>query len=404
MNRRAQLRMLLAAIVAITSLLQSLPADAGLTDKLKKKAQQKAEQKTDEAADKALGSAEGAASGGTEAEGASDESSGPEPSANAGASDNAKVSEVSTKFDFVPGDKVLFADDFARDELGEFPARWTLSIGTFEVAEMAGERWMRSTGDDGTVSMKLPATASLPEFWTLEFDFFGEEPMGSALTVSALVEDGRKPWEITFPVGDAMTFRSGDVFSSTKLEGSGIAGRHHVMIMARGAALKAYIDRQRLVNAPDISAYAGMPATLEIRLWAQTHPMITNVRFAEGPKPAKDLLAEGKLVTYGIHFASGSDVVRPESAPVLRQIAAYLESNAAVKLRITGHTDNTGTAAGNLDLSQRRAASVARVLSDQFKLAADRFATDGKGDTETVASNDTVEGRAMNRRVEFTKL
>ena len=117
-----------------------------------------------------------------------------------------------------------------------------------------------------------------------------------------------------------------------------------------------------------------------------------------------DMLAEGKLVTYGIRFESGSDVVLPDSAPVLRQVAAYMKANAAVKLQITGHTDNVGSPESNLDLSQRRAASVAKVLSDQFEIAAERFATAGKGDTEGLADNAEAEGRAMNRRVEFSKL
>jgi outer membrane protein OmpA-like peptidoglycan-associated protein len=78
------------------------------------------------------------------------------------------------------------------------------------------------------------------------------------------------------------------------------------------------------------------------------------------PRPA-----EGKLVTYGIRFATGSGVVQAESAPVRRQIAADLEANPAVKLQITGHTDDVGTPASDLVSSKRRAASVARVLSDQ---------------------------------------
>jgi outer membrane protein OmpA-like peptidoglycan-associated protein len=109
-------------------------------------------------------------------------------------------------------------------------------------------------------------------------------------------------------------------------------------------------------------------------------------------------------VTYGIRFQTGSDVVLPESAPVLRQIASYMESHADVRLRITGHTDNVGTAASNLDLSKRRAASVAKVLAEQFAIAAERFETEGKGDTQAVASNAKPEGKAMNRRVEFAKL
>jgi outer membrane protein OmpA-like peptidoglycan-associated protein len=132
--------------------------------------------------------------------------------------------------------------------------------------------------------------------------------------------------------------------------------------------------------------------------------MITKVRLAEGCRPPKDMLAEGKLVTYGIRFDTGSDVVQPESAPTLRQIAAYMESKPDVKFRITGHTDNVGSAASNLDLSKRRAASVAKVLSSDFKITADRFQTDGKGDTQPLSGNSKPEGRAMNRRVEFAKV
>ena len=159
-----------------------------------------------------------------------------------------------------------------------------------------------------------------------------------------------------------------------------------------------------MASVPEVSSADGTPRGIEFRLWASAKPLITNVRFEEGCRPAKDMLASGKLVTYGIRFDSGFDVVLPESAPVLRQIASYMEASPAVKLRITGHTDNVGSAASNLDLSKRRAASVAKVLSEQFGIAADRFETDGKGDTKTVASNAKPEGRAMNRRVEFAKL
>jgi outer membrane protein OmpA-like peptidoglycan-associated protein len=116
------------------------------------------------------------------------------------------------------------------------------------------------------------------------------------------------------------------------------------------------------------------------------------------------MLASGKFVTHGIRFATGSDIVQPESAPVLRQVAAWLEANPTARLSITGHTDNVGKAEANLDLSKRRATAVAKVLSGEFAIAADRLTTDGKGDTDAIAVNTTAEGRAMNRRVEFAKL
>lgn len=394
---------LLAGAAFLAALMVAPPVHAGLGDALKKKLDEKARQKAGEAVDKAAEKPAAGKEKPKEASGAPaagvDEQASP---ASAGAT--ARVSEVSTKFDFVPGDKVILLDDYSQDELGEFPAKLKPVMGTFEVAEMAGERWVRCMSQDGTVRLRLPEAAALPEYWTLEFDFHGTEPMGSALTVRGMSKDGYTVWEATFPNDRNMWFRSGEFTSSTPLEGSEVEGRHKVMFMARGKGLKAYLDRERLVSLPEVSAEHGPAVAIDIRLWATTKPMITNLRFAEGCKPAQDMLATGKLVTYGIRFATGSDVVLPESAPVLRQVAAWLKANPTAKLTITGHTDNIGSPADNLDLSKRRATSVAKVLVEQFSIAADRLAAQGKGDTQALADNAKPEGRAMNRRVEFAKL
>jgi hypothetical protein len=211
----------------------------------------------------------------------------------------------------VPGDSVLFLDDFTRDDLGEFPSRWKLVQGTFEIAELNGERWLRGMSPDGRIRLKLDVAGALPELWTLDLDILGTEPMEGAFTVRALGEDDNEAWQAVYPHGKNLAFRSGDIYSTTPLEGGTIAGRHHLSFMARGNSIKAYMDRQRLASVPEIQGRGGAPRELEIRLWADSKPMFTNVRFAQGPKPAKDLLAGGKLVTHGIHFESGSDVVLP---------------------------------------------------------------------------------------------
>lgn len=379
-----------------------------LKNKLKEKAKQKVDQKTDQTIEKAATDAEKAATGkktGEAAKSTEDAAAGAASPETAAATSEkpGKVADVSTKFDFVPGDKVMLADDFTQDDLGEFPVKFKPVIGNFEVAESAGERWMRCVSPDGTVRLRLPE-GPLPEYWTLEFDFLGQEPMESALVVRGMSKDDQTIWEATFPHGKNMFFRTGDFTSDTPLEGSDIPGRHRVTFMARQKGLKVYVDRERLVSMPEVLGKFGPVSAIDIRLWANTKPMLTNVRFAEGCKPAQDMLATGKLVTYGIRFATGSDVVLPESAPVIRQVAAWLTANPAAKLTITGHTDNVGTSASNLDLSKRRAAAVAKVLTDQFSIAADRLTPQGKGDTQTVADNAKPEGRAMNRRVEFAKL
>jgi len=399
MTRLWRLGAFLVAICAFAAMSNPSLSVAGLGDKLKKKAEDKANKTANDAVDKADPTADK-----KEGEGASGEASST-GNAEAPKGGEEKVSSVSTKFDYVPGDNVLFFDDFTQDELGEFPTHWTLKQGTLEVAEMNGQHWLRSTSIDSHFGMKAPAMPALPEFWTLEFDFYCGEPSGNVLTVSGMKGD-KKVWETIFPYsGTNVYFDTGAVNSNVPLETDKVWGQvHHVMFMARGKALKVYVDRQRMANVPEIDPTNGAPDNFDVQLWSDKEPMITNVRFAEGNQPVKDPFADGKLVTYGIYFASGSDVVQPDSAPVLRQVATYLEANAAVHVEIVGHTDNQGKPDENLDLSKRRAAAVAKVLSEQFKIAADRFKTDGMGDTKTVSSNDKPEGRAMNRRVEFTKL
>ena len=395
---RKSLGPLIAALIALIAC--PVLVSAGPFGKLKKKAQE-----TTQAVDKAV---EGTADtpetkpkqdGGAEANGGG---SGTSSTAGATGGGSAAVSSVSTKFDFVSGDSVMFYDSFTQDELGEFPARWKLVSGTFEVAEAGGTRWVRCVSTDGQIQMKMPPVASLPEYWTLEFDADNLTRAGNTLTVSGLTAKGESVWEAILPYsGHNMWMQAGAISADTPFDGS-LDGPHHIMFMARGTALKVYVDRQRMASIPDVTE-KGIVATIDFRLASPEKPMLTNVRFAEGCRPAKDMLAEGKLVTYGIHFETGSDVVLAESAPVLRQVAAYLESKPDLRLSITGFTDNVGTPASNLDLSKRRAASVAGVLVSQFHIAAGRFRTDGKGEGSPVASNGTAEGRAMNRRVVFEK-
>jgi len=381
----------IVALIALVALAACASAGhAGLLDSVKKKVTESATHKATGSADKAIAKSPAPAAEPAKA----DDAKAAEPTGEGG-----KASSVSSKFDFVPGDRVLFADDFTQDELGEFPARWKLLGGTFEVAEMGGERWLRSLSA-GSVRMKVPP--SLPEFWTLEFDGYNLEDGGNALDVIAQAADGTEVWEAVFPMsGRNLHFASGTIASDTPFEGE-IAGRHHIMFMARGTGLKVYVDRDRMASVPDVTE-TGTPAQLEIKLQSVKKPMIANVRFAEGCKPAKDALDTGKLVTYGIRFETGSDVVLPESAPVLRQVSGYMGQHPDVRLKIVGHTDNVGAAASNLDLSKRRATAVAKVLADQFGIDASRFTTDGMGDTQAIASNAKPEGRAMNRRVEFAK-
>jgi outer membrane protein OmpA-like peptidoglycan-associated protein len=102
-----------------------------------------------------------------------------------------------------------------------------------------------------------------------------------------------------------------------------------------------------------------------------------------------------------VHFATGSATILPDSFPMLTEIVQLLKVNPGIKkMRIEGHTDNRGGADMNLDLSKRRAASV-RAWLIQHGIADGRLESEGYGLTRPIQSNDTNEGRAANRRVEF---
>lgn len=128
------------------------------------------------------------------------------------------------------------------------------------------------------------------------------------------------------------------------------------------------------------------------------------VRFAEStPDFSQVIASSGRYVTHGILFDTDSDHLKPESAPVIQSIARGLETNPNLKLLIEGHTDSVGNAAQNLELSKRRAEAVKTVLVSQFQVDSERLTTTGLGSTKPIDSNDTPQGRAQNRRVEFVK-
>jgi outer membrane protein OmpA-like peptidoglycan-associated protein len=135
-----------------------------------------------------------------------------------------------------------------------------------------------------------------------------------------------------------------------------------------------------------------------------TYPPAPKTTQTPPPNPIEQQLKEKKKVDiYGIYFDFASDRLKPESTPVLDQIAGVLKDNPEWTLTVSGHTDNVGGDPYNLDLSKRRAAAVKQALVTQYHVAPERLLTDGFGASRPVDTNDTLAGRARNRRVELTR-
>jgi len=120
--------------------------------------------------------------------------------------------------------------------------------------------------------------------------------------------------------------------------------------------------------------------------------------------PIERALVENRRAeVYSIHFSFNSDRIREESEPTLKQIAGLLARHADWKLSIEGHTDGIGADSANLDLSRRRAAAVKAALVTRYQIDGNRLSTGGFGKSQPKDTNDTLEGRARNRRVELAR-
>jgi outer membrane protein OmpA-like peptidoglycan-associated protein len=147
-------------------------------------------------------------------------------------------------------------------------------------------------------------------------------------------------------------------------------------------------------NVPSTTKEAG-PAT--------SAPAAANAAAGTAKRIEEDLAKDGRSIIYGIYFDFASDRIKEESEPVLSEIAQVLRTNPTWNLNVEGHTDSIGSDADNLDLSRRRSAAVKQALTTRYKIDLNRLQTSGYGESRPKDRNDTMEGRARNRRVELVK-
>jgi outer membrane protein OmpA-like peptidoglycan-associated protein len=133
--------------------------------------------------------------------------------------------------------------------------------------------------------------------------------------------------------------------------------------------------------------------------------LTSNIAVVDAQQMAVQLGEEGGSVNiYGLHFDTNSAALQPDSRPTLDQISQLLQSEPQLRLAVVGHTDNRGSASYNTQLSARRAQSAVAALVNEFGIDPNRLEPSGRGPTQPIATNDTQEGRAQNRRVELIAL
>lgn len=339
------------------------------------------------------------------------------------------------KSDFVRGSVILFEDDFANEQMGEFPSKWDISEGSLEIAAINGKKYAHSNASDSWFSPLMENMKSyLPDVFTLEWDEFfckaGDiadfpsdfnfyDANGSVLgNVYKRYRPGNPDFygNYSFKKGGGTDENVAGSFDWDHMKKYIKIGQwNHFAISFNKRAIKIYVNGNRFINLPNVAAparftfiiqdenpYRGVANVVLAAGAVELYERQTTDLSAAAAAVEKAIAETGKFVTNNILFETGKATLKSESMEEIQKVAEYMKKNPTARFEVQGHTDNQGSDKINDPLSQERAEAVVKALEGQ---GVDPFNLRpvGKGSHEPVADNSTDEGRAKNRRVEFIK-
>jgi OmpA-OmpF porin, OOP family len=311
------------------------------------------------------------------------------------------------KYDFVPGDKVIFEDNLEGEENGEFPSRWDLKSGIAEVAEFGAENviMFRSGEPEIVPYFKVAKEDYLPDVFTVEFDLYCDDSDFNLYLYDRKNQKSGSPTGYTYLQisNERMDFAQS---SSQYPNWKNLPKRRwiHVSLAYTNGKLKAYMDDTRLINIPRIDFD---PKGISLYTYHAKNDRlfyVKNVRIAEGGVKYYDrVMQDGKIVANGIRFDTGKSTLKSESMGVINEIYQLMKDNPDLRFSVEGHTDNVGDDNSNMTLSADRAEQVMNTLIE-MGIDKDRLSSKGWGESMPMDDNNQPEGRANNRRVEFVKI
>ncbi len=345
-----------------------------------------------------------------------------------------------SKYDFVPGQSIIYYEDFSAANTGELPVGWNSNgSGTAVTLSAASGKWLKLGQSSIYLAPdKIPAT----DDFTIEFDLMLQfTPIGAqgfptfrfgALATdngtengsNSLLRDQKANRKFQVTLAPAVRKKSevmlesfqndrgyySDPFKSYSNIENYFGKVSHVAIQVQKERLRVWINGDKLYEMPKGIAPGNRFNQLFFALGSSAYTedgqcvAISNIRMANGlPDTRKQLLDNGSYSTTGILFDVNSATIQPESSGVMADLAAALTASPDMKVKIIGHTDADGNAASNQVLSLARANAVKEKLATEYGISADRLQTDGAGSSMPVANDKTAVGKAQNRRVEFTK-
>jgi outer membrane protein OmpA-like peptidoglycan-associated protein len=398
--------------------------------KVKNKVDQKVDSKIDKEVDKTLAVLDG------NKKAASPETTPVSPNSQKGSIDGVKSY---SKFDFIPGEKIIYAEDFLQDATGELPLTWNAS-GKGEVMTIDGKqgKWLRIYEDNIYLSGNKN---TFGENYTVEFDlmfFFEPKLKGYVLpgwdvgifssgttdpASNVFLKDysSLNSTAIHFGYGSYATAwleskaNRTQTFKSDKMDLGEVLPSFnkivHYSIQVQKTRFRLWIDERKVFDIPRAMNTTDTMNQIFFKLEGSNYKedeiglFLSNIKIATGlPDTRHKLIEEGRFSTTGILFDVNTATLKGESYGVLKEVAEAVRSNKGIKINIVGHTDSDGQDAANLELSRKRADAVKAALQKDFAIDASSIETEGKGETQPVSDNKTKEGKAQNRRVEFIKL
>lgn len=405
----------------------------GILNKAKDKAKNRVDKRIDNEIDKTLDKAEGKDTKPAPAEASADNGS-----------STTKPEETNTiksysKFDFIAGDSILYAEDFQQDAIGELPVNWNTS-GTGEVTtiDKYPGQWLRlhkpfvylsgnkkEFGENYTVEFDLILQLKnngwmYPEFYAGLFaskdedntgnNFLKEYRKNAAIIATIYPAEFKNSKVRLNSYLESRNYFNGDPKAYDALERS-YGKPVHISMQVQKERFRMWINEDKVFDVPKALPAGQIMNQLLLQVGSTNYAeeqygvYVGNIKVATGrPDTRHKLVEEGKFSTNGILFDFQSAVIKPESYALVKEIAGVLKENGSIRVKILGHTSSDGDDNANMELSKKRAAAVKDLLISEFGIDAARIETEGKGETQPVADNKTKEGKIANRRVEFIKL
>ncbi|MBS1653276.1 MAG: OmpA family protein [Bacteroidetes bacterium] len=423
-------KIIVFTLVLLAATYQGHSQFKNLVNKVKNKVDQRVNKKEDDVIDKTLDKAEG-----------KDDSK--ETASSKTTTNNQPVEEPGlrsfSKYDFIPGDSLLYYDNFDGEALAELPTAWNTS-GTGEVVTLDKypgqwlrlhkpfiylgsnqKQWVENYTVEFDVILQLKNNGWMYPYFRFglfstkdesntDNSFLKEYKKYACITASLYPGEFKSTKANVESFLENNTYFKGDNKSFEALEklyGMPV----HIAVQVQKERFRMWVNEEKLFDIPKAIPGGSIMDQLMFEVGNTNYAenqyavYIGNIKVATGkPDTRHKLIEEGKFSTTGILFDVNAATIKPESAGVLKEIAALLSQYKDVHIKIVGHTDSDGTDAANLALSQKRAAAVKEALVNDYGINADRMETDGKGETEPVSDNKTKEGKAANRRVELIKM